>query len=538
MSENCFVEQEIDIIELLWSILEQWRIVLIVGLASALLSVGISMLSDIRNSEANNEVLENQSEIAVENEVSLEAPEIEELDPIDIDLEYQTACTVLSQYVSYCIQKDSYSKTVLGNFDFEDCRIVSIVYEFSLNENNKSLLVVTNLYSSITDNGDFNSKLAEVFSKDIDSNSIYDIVSIGVSANANDADSTKGTITVRTVLPNSIDVETWKTELNAAIQEYYSNVSNRVCQHSLRRIAVNVKETAGTSQISSQNTKQADIATAKNTYESTLKSLHEPTQNLIKNIIKENDNEYKYNAYINQLNDGWNDNIVALQEEWNEENTEFQNQQLELIEESDIDNTEDVIETTAEKEQNHICKNAVLGFIIGIFLYTCCYMGLYIFFRVVRNEDELSSITGTRNFGGIYEYPYKKKIEIFLHDERIYNYRHRKSRKVIEVSNDLLVKLKYSKVNNLTAVVTSKTDDKLEVLLSEQIVYLKESGIDICTLNINDGQDSFSDATLANMKNAFLVLIGNKTKYSVLEPMYRKFKEYDVAVVGYEYIEM
>ena len=43
----------------------------------------------------------------------------------------------------------------------------------------------------------------------------------------------------------------------------------------------------------------------------------------IQDIFSLNDNEYKYNAYINQLNDGWNDNIVALQEEWNEENTEF-----------------------------------------------------------------------------------------------------------------------------------------------------------------------------------------------------------------------
>ena len=532
LNTNSFEEQEIeiDLLDLFWRYIEQWRALLVAGLLVMVIGLGISATRAVLISPE----LEGGA-VASEDSADTEGIIDEEADTLDVDSEYQLACTAISQYANYQILKESYSKTILGNYDFTDCNYVNTIYEFSVSGDNKNLLVVSNLYSYMSDNGDFNETLVKIFDEDVDPNSIYDIVAISVSANTNDTESNKGTISISVKLPQSIDEDSWQSALNTAIREYYDNTVNATISHSLKKIATNSRTIDGKSIIQMQNNKLAEISSAKNTFDDTLKSLNEVTRDLIEDIIKEQSYEFRYEIYKLKLDESWEENVSKIEAALEEERLELERQQeeSETAAADEADTIEENPITVAK-----VIKWMVLFFILGVVLYCMGYMAWFILYRVFRDDAELATLIDIRDFGGIYQYPYDTKWARFIHDERIYGIRHKKGRSSSVIVDDLLVKMDYSKVEALTVIVAGSMKDNMKSIVDSQMDFLKGKGKTIGFLNTADLSNSYEDSAFADIDNAFLVLIGGKTKYSDAAKLFAKFKEYDVKAIGYEYLEM
>lgn len=157
---------------------------------------------------------------------------------------------------------------------------------------------------------------------------------------------------------------------------------------------------------------------------------------------------------------------------------------------------------------------------------------------MVRNEDELENATGIRNFGGIYEYPYTSKLDLFLHDERIYRLRRRKGKQSDQITDDLLAKMEYLNSTQVTFLTLGKTTDKILEITSKQKKAIRVKDKTVLNLHFANVLEDSTDSMFSDMKNVFLVLIGNTTKWEDVQRLLLKFKEYNIHIIGSEYIEV
>lgn len=514
MNTNGFEEQEIDLVDFLWKLLEQWRGVLLIGVATAILVLyGMSIKDTISSDDDTTTTEDSESDT----------------DSISVESEYQLATTAISQYTSYIIARDSYENTILSQEDFSNCNYVQAIYAIKSSSSSEELFVINNIYNSIANDEEFNNRLAQLFSDSIDPDSIYSIMSITASSNTSNENSSSGTITISINLPQRIDTDLWQSTLTSALETYCLKMQDTVGQHTLSLVSFNKKQISGNSVIQLQNDKENDIVTKETVYKNTLDSMLPGTQELVQEII-DGQTTYEYSVYIDSLDQKWETYANVLQTQIGEIA-------------ADIESNDDTVSGDVSGEGYSelfllVIKRLLIGFIVGLFLYACAYMAYIILFRVFRSDDELARITSLRNFGGIYEYPYETKLGRYLHDKRIYNYRRQRGRGFSEIVDDLFVKMEYSNANSLTFTVAGSMKYTMKSIVDSQINFLNEKGLNIGFLNTVDLSQSFEDSAFANIDNAFLVLIGGKTKYSDVEKLFAKFKEYDVRVMGYEYIEM
>ena len=125
-----------------------------------------------------------------------------------------------------------------------------------------------------------------------------------------------------------------------------------------------------------------------------------------------------------------------------------------------------------------------------------------------------------------------------MHDERIYKIRQKHGRNASEITEDLLVKLEYSHIDNITIMLAGMTNSKSDAIISEQLSCLNGKDINVNLLSNEDISQNFGDSIFYNIQTVYLVLIGNMTKYTDLQRIFAKLKEYNVSVIGYEYLEM
>ncbi len=110
MNNKLFNEQEIDLLDLLFRLIEQWRGILISGLIFALLVSG-SMYMKPESSDPG----------SINNVTVTETTNVEDV--------YQQICTALSQYANYMLAKNTYDNSIINRSDYKDLSTVTLKYQ-------------------------------------------------------------------------------------------------------------------------------------------------------------------------------------------------------------------------------------------------------------------------------------------------------------------------------------------------------------------------------------------------------------------------
>jgi len=493
MNDTRFNEQEIDLLDLFWRLLEQWRGLLVAGLAFAVLFSAVMYVRSGNTAAA--EIAEVTEETSTEDK-------------------YQQACTALSQYASYMLAKDTYSNSILNKNNFNDCNQVACTYQIHLEDSETDMYTVTSLYSIIASDSAFTDTMVNAASKyweGVNQNSLYEIMTIATSQDTFSNDPRNGLLSVNFKLPADADVKEWQSALTTAINAYHTKVSSISGSHSVKPIVANSKKIDNTALTKQQNDNYSALITAKNTYDKTFTGLGKDDQALVEQIISEGDGSYDIEDYIGSLD-------KKLEE---------------LKSQAAVEATE-----PAPVQRSFSVKYFALGFILGAFLYACAYFVFFVFIRLVRGENDLYNAAGTRNFGGVYEYPFTTTLGRFLHDSKIYKFRTKKGKDIATISDDIISKLAFTGVKEFTIVSLGKLSDRAHILSDEQISYLKEHSITAKTLNIPDSAEDVRDSVFADLDNVLIELLGSRTKWTNLHGVYSKMKEYDVNVIGSEYLEV
>ncbi len=500
MNDTRFNEQELDLIDLFMRLLEQWKGILVVGIVFAIL---LSAVMSVRKSN-----VETAAEEAVTEDTATE------------DM-YQQACTALSQYADYMLAKDAYDRSIFTKNDFSNCNIVTCIYQIHPDTEQVDTYALASIYSSITKDADFTDTMTKEANKywdDVDENSLYEILGVSATQDTKIDTPSGGIITVTFRLPKDADLTKWQSCVTDAINAYHRKMGNLAGAHSIKPILSNSKAENNANLVKQQNEKYTALITAKAAYDKTFAALGKDDQATVEEIIKEGGNSYNIEDYIGSLNQKLQD--------------------IKDAKASEAKPAETVQPVEKPSSSGFSIKYFVLGLIVGAFLYACAYLAYFILIRLVRNEKDLSTVTNTRNFGGVYEYPYDGKLATFLHDKKVYAFRTRKGKNISRICDDIISKLEFEGCNDITLVSVGKPENRAQALNDEQIKYLEDHNITVRTFNMESDFDEIADSVYAKLDNVLIEMLGNKTKWKDLAGLYLKLKEYNIAIIGSQYLEV
>lgn len=193
--------------------------------------------------------------------------------------------------------------------------------------------------------------------------------------------------------------------------------------------------------------------------------------------------------------------------------------------------------SSQEPEKISVLKFCVIGFVVGICSCILFEFFLLVFCRTFVCEKEINWVMHTRNFGSIYDYPYKSYWGRFAHSKRIYNLYHRgvENDKII---SDLGQKIIHEKCNKLTLLMLGCVDEKYNIFLQDQAKLLAEQGVDTNVVALKKNVSEICDAEYANMGAVFVQLISRKTTFEMSLDLLDKLDEYSVKLIGAEFVEI
>ncbi|MBR4575118.1 MAG: hypothetical protein IKO16_09420 [Lachnospiraceae bacterium] len=506
MNNRLFNEQEIDLLDLLLRLVEQWRGLLISGLIFALMFSGsMYMKYGTRDS-------------GIINKITLtESTNVEDV--------YQQICTALSQYADYMLAKNTYDNSIINRSDYKNLLSVTLKYQIEsleggedLGSGNSDVFTLMNLYSSIMGDGDFTeSMLAEAnrFWNDFNPASLGEILSITASQDTSAESRKIGLLTITCIIPNSADIHELENTMTDSLNAYHNKISPLAGQHTVKLIILTNKKINNDSLTSTHNNSYSTLINAKNTYDKTVAGLADSDKKLVDKIISENEGSYDIATYISSLD-------KKLEE------AKKQAQEADITPPQAVNQPENA---------TFSIKYFALGFILGCFIYAGVYFTYFVLIRLVRDEHVLERASGMRNFGGVYDYPYTGSFQRFLHDKKVYSFRTRKGKSAEAINEDIVSKLIYLKDNNATVISVGKLSKRVQTFIDSQGQYLADHKIDVKTFNIEDDVSAVRDSQFIDMNNVIILLLGNRSKWVNVRDLYYKLCEYGINIIGSEYLE-
>ncbi|MDC7278803.1 hypothetical protein NXH64_04715 [Butyrivibrio fibrisolvens] len=184
-------------------------------------------------------------------------------------------------------------------------------------------------------------------------------------------------------------------------------------------------------------------------------------------------------------------------------------------------------------------KNIIIGFWIGVFMYVIFYSLTIVLNKYITNAYEVENVMMVRHYGNTYEYPYRGILNELAHHKAIYK-RIKKSSETAKIAEDLATKLNYIEQNNITLLSLGdiSANERFSTLVQNQVAVLKSKGIETKVENITGEISAKRDSYFLDLSPVFIQVISGKTEYKALVELRNKLEEYDVEVVGTEFVEV
>ena len=490
MNENRKEERVIDLLDLLMSLLERWRALLAVGIICALL---ISMVAGIR---------------AVSNGVqTVDTSANEEA----LDKEYHSLRSTLLLYLQYNYAENYYINSVLNNDDFTKANLASSTYQIKLTDAGNSVVTLESVYSDLASDSEFVSEVLAYYPLNISDSDFKDVCELEVNAKENPTDTI--TLFVKALLPESLDSKTWSDGLNKALKKYSKKIAKTVGEQDVKLVSLNVLDVDSDYVSNLQNDKIKDASNARITYMNTLAGLTADDQAIIQKLVYfiKNDGVQmtSTNSAIKKLDEVWQDKLAA---------------------EKPAEMAQPTIKDGFSK------RNIILGFVFGVFVYALIVVLKAIFSDRIYSGPDVEKIISARHYGDVYKYPYSGFLNTLAHHKFVYNRRH-KSLEATKIADDLATKLGFLDENQVALVALGAIDGEEDKIIEEQIKVLESNGIAVKRMNITGAISEVKDAEFVDLGPVFVQVISGKATFTTLVELRDKLNEYELKIVGTEFVE-
>ena len=485
---NSSQEYEIDLIEFFWKLLMQWKAVLIVCIAMAVLVPGVKYLKDSKAYDASlaeKAKAEEDASLPVEERIS----KILETLPED---EASTVQYILEMQDQIALQKYYLSNSILLNSDPTSLRVLSIKY-YLQKENVPDIQTLIDAYGTCLHRMKVISDLREIISPGVPSEFIYELVSTSGGSVADDTVSST-LFTVSIILPKDIEAEGVINTVDSYISSTKEELSSTLGKHSIKK--VNVEDYRNYSVTASD--RRTNISYAINNLNNNI--------NNIKNTLTD-----EQKAALNTIN--------AIQDAET------------AAEEGSSVSADNVASPSLNK------KYAVIGFILGAFLYACIYLILIVFKKTVYSASSAQSYAKARLLGELYSLGSHSGIEKLFFSKNVAKKRYKEKldieTKSEEAADTIGAVCSHHGIDRLTLLasgISKESKDALETMAKKCDGNGRNIKIDVVDA------DKITEKKLSDIGNAVFAL-SNQTKASNVYNLTGLCAGYDIAPLGVLYME-
>ena len=333
-----------------------------------------------------------------------------------------------------------------------------------------SLGLLNNLYNMTLSDDTFRNEMIEELKKDwpeIDSNTFGNIMTFTCGHTVAYG---PGVLTINTVIPKDKDPDALQAALTSSVYAYHDRIAGSVSQeNTIRFVSCAYKQTDYNAELNARNSRYNLVSSANSQYRNAYNNLDKDMQRLIDDTRKACGSSTDPEVYIKYIENG-------------SDNTKVSTKSL-------------------------LKKFGILGFVVGVALYAIGYLVLIILVRRVRAEDDAEIAADIRNFGGIYEYPYRNFLQKFIHSRMIYNFRTRSGKDMDRISRDIASKLEFADRKSYTIISLGKLSDRATAINEEQIQFMKDKGITAQILNIDKDPSSVEDSFFAGLDSVVIMYL-------------------------------
>ena len=508
MNTNKYEQPEmiINLKEVIWDLLEQWKAVLITALALMVILAGAKYYKD---TNAYENALKRSSEIE-QSGVSA----TERVDGILKSLPENERTMVeymINQNKWLEEEKEYINRSILMNTNPTNQRTLMIDYYISMSDASESKMTALLYgYAGYLSNDNLIKNVGKVIDPNADSKYIAELISVNgdkqgnSSSNGNgnslaiDSDADGVVMEIRVVLPESADAAAIEKVLTNALEVYSSELRSKIGGHSISLIKSTEAYVFNSAAVNNHNNIMNNIY-----------SLHNAGKNLQSSLSNDQKAVLEAVTSINREAEA-----VANREK--------------------APGTSGAKTETRQKKPGISKKYALLGFVVGAMAYAFVYLLMVIIRGRVNYASDASTYTQSRLLGEIYRTTEYRGLSKLLHSKLITKYRFGckmdSEAQIEKISNSLVAACEHAKMQSAT--VMNMTGNENTDILNKMQKNAKSSGV---TLNETAVDSDINERSLLAVDNV-LLLLGKESKVSDVIKLTELCRDYEKDILGSIYL--
>ena len=481
-------EMEINLKEVIWDLLSQWKAVLLVALVMALIVTGAKYANDTRAADA-------MAQKAAEDEAAATLSEDERINSVLDGLDEEGRQEVLynvSRQMWVQEQRDYISNSLLMNINPTAVR--TLYMNFAIDAEDNDVPALENEYDCFISGQAMIEAIKPVIKADANDRYIGELIWTDETSNYSEENNYEdATFTMQVILLDDTNAEAVKEAINDAFFNKSKELSKSIAPHELKMIGSDEKTGPNMRIINSRGDLINRVANMQNNLGNDLNVLSEEQKKAI-------------------------DEIAAIKMDAEKKNAEAGEASIAPSATEDA-NPEEGLTTRLSK------KYALFGFILGAMFYAFAYL-LYIITRGrVNYASDLENYIGTRLLGMIYQPTDRSGFAKLLHSKLVDKYRYRKLPDADTQFSDAVEAIEavciHSDIKDITAFKMTEDDD----------CFAKVTNLSKVKVNTNYAADGIKDKELLDIKNAIFV-VDNKAEASELVTTANLCRDYDTNILG------
>lgn len=554
---------ELNLADICWKLLMQWRPIIVFSILVALAVSGIKYYKDTATYKT---AVQATTEQKTE-KTSYSEKDIKKLQDKLSDTELNAVETAVFNQRKILTDQKYLNSSILMQIDSQNKHVVYIDYYISGAKPKFSELLCRSFSSRFYDR-DILKKLSQTMNEDINPSDLQkvmgELIDVDYTGTTQSVSTAAGegyqvstevypVITVSVVLPADTDSAAVVKAVNVSMKSISKDLNKTVGKHQLNVLESYDKYTVDNDLKDTQNrvkdeilTSQSNNATAIESFTDDQKSLYNAEILNLKDEMGIDATETKNSSAKGSTSASSESDTTSAKESGSDTNSKSDTASGDKS--GSTSASDDSLTSLSAEKPSFSKKYCAVGFIGGLFIYIVCYILIIALRHRVNSGDDLADVTNLRKFGEYHKYTYTGFAR-FIWSKRIYNYYYRRYLSLEETSKYAADGIKASLTLMRNDAETSATvSDTVTILSLDTFTqnaqkYVSEVSKALTSTGITVVQNQLTiahlltDATaVKTLGTVVLTITENQTNYNELDEFFGIVEEYKIPVMGYVYV--
>lgn len=484
------VEMQINLKEVIWDLLSQWKAVLIASLIMMLLVTSAKYYKDSKTIKAVKEKTGTETALHLTKEERIQqakknVPKAER-DAVDY---------YVSRQLWIIWQKEYLSKSILMNLDPSNERHLSVNYSIVADEDD--IPALKSNYDLMSTSQLMIDKIKPIIDPDKEDRYIEELISSNILTQNNVSKNySNGIFTITITVPDGIDADELESAIDEAVNDIKKTNEKEIAAHSIIKTGSKDTTVVNAQNIEDRADYHIKVYNAQTALKNEQSNLSSEQKKAIETIV----------------------GIYEGKESQGAKNT------------TRNDNNRGSAKTTAVKNIGISKKYALFGFVMGAMAYAFIYLIMIIVRARINYACDAETYTHSRLLGETYEHLDHKGVESLLHSKIVDKYRYRNKADAdlqdAKIIDALTAVCEHAGVHEATLYNMAGSDKA--ALIERLQKEMDEQGI---KLNPTEAMGDVDERSLLSVENAVFV-VSPETGISYAANMADLCRNYDVQTLG------